>query len=338
MDAIRRRLRVGAEAADWWAVLHADEVGREERERFVEWLRESHVHVTEMLRMVQVHGALDGFDEWGSLLAGETTTGAEVIAMPHRLPAPETGRRSRRWLPALAASLAGVAILVMAGVWLRPVLGGQAIVTERGERREVVLNDGSIVQVDPQTRLSIRFDERVRRVVLSEGRAVFRVAKHPGRPFLVESDGATVRALGTAFGVERRSRGLLVVTVVDGKVAVIPADMQPPEYLGANQQITLRDARAATPVQAVDGEQALAWAQGKLIFQDDTVGRIVTEFNRYNRVQLRVDDAALAGRRVSGVFDAAYPEEFVAFIQGATPVEVKRIEGRIIILSPHPAP
>src|SRR5690606_23063359 len=110
--------------------------------------------------------------------------------------------------------------LVTAALWLLPSFNGQLIATERGERREVVLADGSVVQVDPQTRLDVRFDDRFRRVVLTQGRAVFRVARQPGRPFFVESGEAVVRAVGTAFGVERREHGRLVVTVAEGKVAV----------------------------------------------------------------------------------------------------------------------
>lgn len=334
MDAIERRLRVSGEAADWWATLHAEAPAREDRERFVEWLRESHVHVTEMLRVMQVHGALDGFDEWKALPKEQGETMAEVIAFS-RAPSArrEMNSSAWRWLPAAAAAMAFV---IAAAVWLLPALGGQVIATERGERREVVLGDGSVVQVDPQTRLRIQYDDAHRRVVLTDGRALFRVARHPTQPFLVEAQGATIRAIGTAFGVERRKNNAVVVTVVEGKVAVQAQGAAQPDFLSANQQITVGNARAAIPVHAVDGEQALAWAKGKLIFKDEIVAEIVAEFNRYNRVQLQVNDAALAGRRVSGVFDAAYPEEFVAFIRGATPVQIERIEGKTIALHSLP--
>src|SRR5689334_4469657 len=126
MDAIERRMRVSGEAADWWAVLHADEVPRESRERFVEWLRESHVHVTEMLRVVQVHGALGEFDEWAALPEAAGGKSAEVIALPQpRIPI-EARESRRHWLPALAA---GVLVIVAAALWLLPALNGQVIAT-----------------------------------------------------------------------------------------------------------------------------------------------------------------------------------------------------------------
>jgi transmembrane sensor len=335
MDTIRRRHRASREAADWWAVLSSDEVSRAEREQFVEWLRESPVHVTEMLHILRVHGALGQFDEWSSLpadaAADEDTT---VVQISEALPQPRSGWRRLRWLSSIAA---GVLLLLVGGWLLLPALWGQVISTERGERRELVLEDGSIVQVDPQTRLRVRFDDQGRNVWLTRGRALFRVAKNPERPFVVRTDRAAVRALGTAFGVERRDRDRIIVTVVEGKVAVAGESARPDEevLLTANQQITMSGESTEVPVRSVDSKEALAWAEGRLIFRDETVANVVSEFNRYNRVQIRVLDAELAARRVSGVFDAAYPEEFIAFIEGTTPVEIERAEGRTITISPR---
>ncbi len=61
MDANSRRARAAAEAAEWWVRIESGELSRGEREQFVDWLRESAVHVAEMLRMAEVHGALERF-------------------------------------------------------------------------------------------------------------------------------------------------------------------------------------------------------------------------------------------------------------------------------------
>jgi transmembrane sensor len=63
-----------------------------------------------------------------------------------------------------------------------------------------------------------------------------------------------------------------------------------------------------------------------VIFDNDSVGHAVREFNRYNRVQLTVNDAALAQRTISGVFSAVDPESFVAFVQSVASVRVTRSE------------
>ncbi len=61
MDVNERREWARAEAAEWWERLEAGEMSRDRREEFVDWLRESAVHVAEMLRMAQIRAVLDEF-------------------------------------------------------------------------------------------------------------------------------------------------------------------------------------------------------------------------------------------------------------------------------------
>ncbi len=83
----------------------------------------------------------------------------------------------------------------------------------------------------------------------------------------------------------------------------------------------------------VDSERELAWAAGRLVFDNETVQDIVEQFNRYNVVQLHVSDRQLAAREVSGVFDASEPESFIGFIQSVVPVRVSRAGQDITITS-----
>ena len=244
MDASDRRRRASREAATWFVRLQIEELQRADREEFVDWLRESAVHVAEMLRVAKVHGSLEQFQSWLQVAVSDNGDDADhgpddqddhdnVVAFPPHpdsasspvsLPArDEAAVRTRRrvWLGAMAAGLAGLAIL---GVLFSPLLRTQTIQTERGERREVALADGSVVDVDPETRIRVAFEEHTRRLFLERGRALFRVAKNPERPFLVQADGTTVRAVGTAFGVEHRKQGV-IVTVAEGKVGVYVKEM-----------------------------------------------------------------------------------------------------------------
>jgi transmembrane sensor len=341
VEASERRRRASEEAAEWWTRLQAEDVPRSTREEFTAWLRESPIHVAEMLRMAQVHRALELFERWAQIPSeiaseGAATDAPVVKPFPRFEALPRVIPRRAVWIGAAVAATivavtSGVAVLVASR-------NTQVIQTERGERRELVLSDSSVVDVDPETRLRVRFEEHARRVALERGRVLFRVAKSPDRPFIVQVDGTLVRAIGTAFGVERGRRGV-VVTVAEGKVAVSPSraawsssSAQFP-VVTAGEQVTVTSAGSAQPVRRVDTNRELAWAQGHLVFDNDTVAAVVEQFNRYNRVQLHVEDPALAMRPVSGVFDAADPESFIAFIAGTTGVRVVRRGDRDITLS-----
>ena len=355
MDAGERRTRVCAEAAEWWLQLQSPEMSHSEREQFVRWLRESAVHVAEMLRIAHVHNALAQFERWARI---STAGSAEktVVEFPEERATPAQ-RRERRGGPhrrrvvvgAIAASLLGIGALTL----FLPSFSGRTLETERGERREVTLSDGSILQLDPQTKLRVKFAEQTRRIVLERGRALFRVAKSPHRPFIVETDGTTVRAVGTAFAVDHYQQNV-IVTVAEGKVLVAPPRLaalsEPPQLpsgggnpasrhleaiaLSANQQLTLGGKDAPESVRQVDSHRALAWTEGRLVLDNVTVAAAIAALNRYNRVQLRVADEVLAARRVSGVFDTSDPESFLAFVQTVVAVRVLRAGDHDITIAP----
>jgi len=343
MDPTERRTRVTEEAADWWVRLRAQDPRREEREQFVDWLRESPVHVAEMLRIAQVHGAIESFERWTDIAIDGATDRAEVIALRAEDPNGDGAARrswSKLWIGSLAA---GVCALSIAVAWYATDYFGRTISTDRGERREVTLADGSVVQVSPESTLRVSLDEHERRITLERGAALFRVSKDARRPFVVEVDGALVRAVGTAFGVERRKRGV-IVTVSEGRVEVKPhaiAKPARPFTLVAGEQIAVpRAGDAAMPldiaqieVRKVDSSRELAWAEGRLIFESEPIAEVIDEFNRYNRVQLYVTDESLARRPVSGVFDASDPESFIAFVETVASVRVLRQEDRSITLA-----
>jgi len=347
MDAGERRARACAEAAEWWLQLQAREMSHSEREQFVKWLRESAVHVAEMLRIAHVHNALAQFERWARISTAGSAA-ETVVEFPQERATPSEGserggRPPRRMVVvgAIAASMLGIGALTL----FLPSSNGRTLETERGERREVTLSDGSMLQLDPQTKLRVKFAEQTRRIVLERGRALFRVEKDPHRPFIVETDGTTVRAVGTAFAVDNYQQNI-IVTVAEGRVLVAPlprlAALSEPAQsasqgggnaasrapgaiaLSANQQLTLGRKGALEAVRKVDSQRELAWTKGRLVLDNVTVAAAIAALNRYNRVQLRVADEVLAARRVSGVFDTSDPESFVAFVQTVVAVRVLR--------------
>lgn len=376
MDAIERRKRASEEAAEWWVRLHASGLDRADREKYVDWLRESAVHVAEMLRMAELHGALEQFEYWTRISTDHGPEKDTIAVLRYALPTTEAApavvpapwRLGRRWISLVAAMMATVAVGI--GHYLIAT-ASQTIQTERGERREVSLADGSVLQVDPDTRLRIRFDSGFRRVALEKGRALFHVAKNPKRPFLVDIDGTVVRAVGTAFGVELQEQSI-IVTVSEGTVEVTsptatgkparevtsskaeatdnPATpalldslrslstlpQNPPAapiVLNSGQQITVHASGPADPVRTVDSSRELAWAQGRLIFDNVTVAEVAQLFNRYNRRQLRITDEKLGRRSMSGVFNASEPESFIAFIESTASVRVIRHDGQDVTIA-----
>ena len=368
MDASERQRRIAEEAAEWWLILQ-DEASRTPRERYVDWLRESSTHVAAMLRVAQVHGALEQFQRWSAIPAEESTAnGANVVTLARGSSPSDAVRHRGKGSVSRRVAVAAVMCMVATVAAVLLIRRNDGIIhTERGERREVALADGSVVQVDPETRLRVNYEKHVRRVYLDAGRALFHVAKNSERPFLVQAKGTTVRAVGTAFAVEEHDNESLLVTVAEGTVAVSqsqaftnsPAPPSPPAMdvtkstqpgadvfhrqatkqaqlpkksegsggpvlVTAGQQVSVASAGGLETVRSVDSARALAWAEGRLVFDNSTVAEAVIQFNRYNRIQIIVNDRTLPSRLINGTFNAADPESFAAFMQSVARVRIGR--------------
>ncbi|MEJ0037823.1 MAG: hypothetical protein WDO68_17410 [Gammaproteobacteria bacterium] len=69
-------------------------------------------------------------------------------------------------------------------------------------------------------------------------------------------------------------------------------------------------------------ERALDWQARRLVFEQTPLIEVIAEFNRYSKVPLRLEDPALAAKKINGVFDANDRESLVKFLQAFEDVEV----------------
>jgi transmembrane sensor len=319
-----RRARAAEDAATWLIHMESSAMSDKERAKFADWIRESPMHVAEMLRAGLIHQALTNFARRGLIEPIDKASVPNVTELTppknHRLSG--AGFRSPgRWV-ALTASL--VCIAVIAGLLLSrsaPI----SVSTQAGERRELSLPDGSAITIAPNSRLLIAFSSSDRLILLERGQVLFRVAKDPKRPFVVDTGGARTRDIGTTFSVERGQDGT-VVTVIEGRVDVRPEnarnhfDVQgggraPSVSLGRDEQVTISGAGMAAPVRKVSSRNEASWAQGQLVFDNSKVSDIVQRFNQYNSIQIRVTDPSLATRLITGVFSEDDPRSFAEFLQ-----------------------
>jgi transmembrane sensor len=82
----------------------------------------------------------------------------------------------------------------------------------------------------------------------------------------------------------------------------------------------------------VDAQTVLAWRDGKLVFDGDSLGKVVDEFNRYNLTPIVIADPAVAERRVSGVFSVHDPESLMQFLERSGDVSIRREENGAVTI------
>ena len=148
---------------------------------------------------------------------------------------------------------------------------------------EVILSDGTKVWVNAESKIKYlaNFSKNERRVIL-EGQAYFDVAKEKNRPFIVESNGVSVQAVGTEFDVSSYSKDLNV-KLIEGKVKVSAKEGE--INLNAGEEVAITNQMMKVgPI--LNMEEALAWKNGYFYFDNKNLIQILDEVKRWYGVNI----------------------------------------------------
>lgn len=189
--------------------------------------------------------------------------------------------------------------------------GIQEIVAERGERMNITLNDGTSVVLNSASALRYpsHFNGDSREIEL-EGEAFFSVARNENKPFVVHTEGADIRVLGTKFNVNAYSYfdGIEVI-VEDGEVAVKSdslttqqKDKQNEVVLSRGEYTVVKEGGVPTAPVSVALDRHLGWINGDLIFEATPLDVVIKKLELYYNRDFKVTDSSLFDRRLTASF------------------------------------
>jgi transmembrane sensor len=341
-----------AEDAAIWFIENRQSLSPRSRAAFMAWLKTSPLHVEEYLNIAAMARDLpaaadDPSLDVESLLARIASGGENIFLLdsmaPHRAAALRTAPSWRRWPGAVSAALLLLLLTVATIWWTRDnqrLASHLTYRTARAEQRVQPLPDGSVLHLNTDSEVTVRFSRDERVVQLIRGQAFFEVVHEPKRRFRIEAGPAGIIAVGTEFDVYRKSAAV-VVTVVEGSVAVYagrppllaPGRLHPPDTtrLNAGYQLEVID-RVGEP-RRVDTQAAVAWLKRQIDFENEPLGEVAAEFNRYSSVEFEIDDESVRALPVTGVFDAYDTESFATFLETLQGVSVQRTATQIRVQS-----
>lgn len=269
---------------------------------FIAWLEANPAHAT----------AYDAIAADDRLIDREHFRAPGPVAGNDNIP----GRRRWPWLIAgAAAAAAGVAML--APSLTAPRSTPYVVATKVGERRTVMLQSGTSIELSGGTVL--RLDRaNPRTAALDRGEALFHVAHDAAHPFTMTVGAMTIRDLGTVFNVARDGNDL-TITVAEGSVLFQPGGKA--RRLGAGDSLAVRDDGREVVANRVAPDLVGGWRTGTLSFDNRKVADVVAALKRLYGFQLELD-GGLSQRpftgmvRFSGVADRDVPH--LAEMIGAT--------------------
>ncbi|MDH3352621.1 MAG: FecR domain-containing protein [Gammaproteobacteria bacterium] len=311
------------DAATWMAMLDSDSCNAADQLAFARWLDEDLRHRLAFEELSEVWARLKTLADVEPLMERGNIVRLQSAASPGAESNAAAAVSGGSGWSAIAAT-----VIIALGVAMHLVfsVAGEELATEVGESRHIVLNDGSMLEMNARTTMQVVIDDSRREVQMSRGEAVFHVASD-SRPFVVRTAMGTIAALGTTFNVEVDNE-LLEVSVIEGQVSVMSNESPLPltEYDG---DVDIRLARSvahlgagewlevsgSTQRQRVLGTEEfrkrLSWRSGVVSFEEQPLQAVVEEMRRYNHVSIHVADSALSGLKISGEFKTGDTRDFL---------------------------
>lgn len=216
----------------------------------------------------------------------------------------------------------------------------------KGERKKIILKDGSTVWLNSGTQLFYTNDfEGATREVLLKGEAFFDVKKQNGKPFIVHSGALDIHVVGTSFNVKAyENENQIETTLYEGEVNVLynnnktlsPIKLIPNQKLIIKKAIPLATAKNNTVKESIIIEKMdstvsesqtveAAWKYNRLEFKDEPLSEIAKKMERWFNVSIIIESESLKNKTFYGSFKEENIEQALSALQIAFPFNYKII-------------
>lgn len=303
------------QAIEWFVCLQSEQCPAEALRRFEAWLAKNDNHRAAYAEAERV---------WSN------TDDLKFMPIPGLAEA-----RLAKPRKALTAQLASWAFFILSsaflgGAWLEYSAETIDYVTRLGEHRRIELADNSIIDLNTDSRVSVRMSLLQRNVVVTQGEALFEVNHNRLRPFTVKVADLRIRDVGTRFNVHKHVNGA-TISVLEGEVELNNGHGVINEHLGAGNQRSYSETSGLGRLETVEAGNLTAWVNGQLVFKHTPLLEVMAELERYHPLQFTFADPQLAQETLSGTFNSDDINPFLHALETILPVQAKR-NGQQILL------
>lgn len=301
--------QLSSEAAQWVSKLHNGRLSRKEKQAFSRWLNQSHVHeqlfdemnatwvsmgnaqylpeVKEQIDRVKPYYIKDYFDKGLIQIAQYACALLVVAAALSQFSMENTDTSAQDNSAQLVQQV-------------------DTYSTQVGESKKIVLEDGSYIRLNTQSKVEVSYSAKSRKISLLQGEAYFSVAPDKKRPFIVSVGNSTVTAVGTEFNIYKKNAST-AVTVTEGIVDVRLKNTDTIEQVTENLQVNVYRDTIDSPTTAMLND--VQWLKQQLVVSSKTLSFVIGELNRYLVEPVILSDSDVKRLKLSGTFDLANPQK-----------------------------
>lgn len=210
----------------------------------------------------------------------------------------------------------------------------KAIESPIAENRHLVLPDGSEVTLNAGSKLSYLKSgwDKMRQVTL-EGEGFFEVTKNKHLPFIIHLGKADIKVLGTTFNVRAYQKSEnYEVTVAEGSVSVYDHEKTEKNVLlQAGEKALFKKASGELEKLANDDKNFDAWKTRILVFNNDSLPRIIEVLNNVYHQKMTLQDNELSKCTISTTFDHKDLNTILNVLKSTLDVTMEEKKGVIVI-------
>lgn len=263
---------------------------------------------------------------WDSETLALALRAMDVAPLP--VVAPKVPARPRKSARQIVWGLAAMAASIAAGLVILPQFSQQNYQTGPGEERQVRLRDGTQIDLSGNSRLRVTLSPWSRSASLTQGEAYFDVRHEARRTFRVQSGGASIRVLGTAFNVDHQAPDRTAIEVYRGAVEVGGSDGGRQVLKTGAAANVLAGRISLRPGPTQDRPE---WETGWFDADNIPLGVLIDKIRRYAPQPIVATDPSLLSLRVSGRFHISDVDRALAAIEAAYGVKVVRQHEQIAL-------
>lgn len=215
------------------------------------------------------------------------------------------------------------------------VLAQQVKVTTRpGEQAVVVLPDGTNIRLNGGSTLTYPsvFSDTMRLVSLT-GEGYFTVAHNDKQPFVVSSNGMSVKVLGTEFDFRcHKGEDISRVVLYKGSVELTATKTGEHAMLHPNEKAEINLRNGLLSVAKIEGRQKPydAWTRHQLVYHDTPLHDVLKSVATNYELKLSISPS-VGNARFNGTLPDNHLEEVIETLEVVYKVKIKTIDGKLIV-------
>jgi transmembrane sensor len=204
--------------------------------------------------------------------------------------------------------------------------------SEPDRMMQTTLPDGSVVYIKANSVISYESTKTGLRELDLKGEAFFDITHDPDQPFIVSTEQALIKVIGTTFSVQADNDNNIVNVYVESGLVQLTNRLKTDQSLLIEQGFTGILSKNGIEKKLNDNENWLSWKTGKLEFRESSLIAVITDLNHTYGTNIILDNPEIGECHFTGTFLDHQPVDTVLeVLKTAFNLDIKKMRSDIIL-------